>query len=307
MVQWTMAQVIDRFVVYIAVERGLSQATVSAYRADARAYATWLAERGVSDIGQVDTSLVESYVAALADAGQRERSKARRLASVHALHRFAVHEGMVADDVAAAVKAPKGSSVLPDVLSVDEVAAVIAAAGEGCDDPVSLRDVALLEMLYATGARVSELVRLDLDDMDDEQRVVRLLGKGDKERLVPYGAMAQEAMHRYVRQGRNALVSRAKRPEYRAVFVNKRGARLSRQSAWEVVQRAGERAGLGRPLHPHTLRHSFATHLIQGGADVRTVQELLGHASITTTQLYTHISPELLMQTYVTSHPRARG
>jgi len=173
---------------------------------------------------------------------------------------------------------------------------------------VLLRDRALLEFMYATGCRVSEAVGMNLDDIDiDDAHVARLTGKGSKQRLVPLGEYACRALRRYLAEGRGTLEGRAKgTPERRAVFLNKRGRRLSRQSVWEVIKLAGERAGIDRPLHPHTLRHSFATHLIQGGADVRTVQELLGHASVTTTQIYTHVSPETLIEAYLTSHPRAR-
>ena len=175
------------------------------------------------------------------------------------------------------------------------------------DDPAMLRDKALLEFMYATGARVSEACGANLDDVDLESNVARLMGKGSKQRLVPVGSYACEAIARYLKNGRPQLESKAKGPtERRALFLNKRGKRLSRQSVWEIIRAAGERAHIDKPLHPHTLRHSFATHLIQGGADVRTVQELLGHASVTTTQIYTHVSPENLIETYLTSHPRAR-
>ena len=175
------------------------------------------------------------------------------------------------------------------------------------DDPAMLRDKALLEFMYATGARVSEACGANLDDVDLESNVARLMGKGSKQRLVPVGSYACEAIARYLKNGRPQLESKAKGPtERRALFLNKRGKRLSRQSVWEIIRAAGERAHIDKPLHPHKLRHSFATHLIQGGADVRTVQELLGHASVTTTQIYTHVSPENLIETYLTSHPRAR-
>ena len=313
----------DQFLAHIDVERGLARATVRAYAADLRMYLTYLADQGVADLASVTRADVEGYVAWLDAAGESARSKARRLASVHGLHRFSLAQGWVPDDVAAAVKAPKGASELPDVLTIDEVARLLdavpvsqsrgrdasgAAAGAG-DDPVMLRDKALLEFLYATGCRVSEACGADLADLDLEERVVRLLGKGAKERLVPVGGVACEALRRYLALGRPVLEARAtgrRAPERRALFLNKRGVRLSRQSVWEVVRAAGERAHLDRPLHPHTLRHSLATHLIQGGADVRTVQELLGHASVTTTQIYTHVSPESLVEAYVMAHPRAK-
>lgn len=310
---------LEQFLAHIDVERGLAPATVRAYESDLRRYLDWLRAHGVDDLADVTAHDIERFVAALDEAGESARSKARRLASVHALHRFALSEHVVADDVSAAVKAPKGGSALPEVLTVDEVARLLDAVpepaapagggvgGTGPQDAVLLRDKALLEFMYATGSRVSEAVAMDLDDLDLEERVARLTGKGSKQRMVPVGSCACRAMARYLDAGRPVLERRARGgAERRAVFLNKRGRRLSRQSVWEVVRAAGERAHIAKPLHPHTLRHSFATHLIQGGADVRTVQELLGHASVTTTQIYTHVSPENLIEAYLTAHPRAR-
>ena len=296
-------RLVRQFLAHIDVERGLSKATVCAYGSDLHKYVSWLHEQGIHDLDDVTTRHVEEYVASLDDSGESARSKARRLASIHAFHRFALSEHVVHDDVAAQVKAPKGASTLPDVLSVDEVMRLMDSIplsrhhdgkrGHGdaaADDPVMLRDKALLEFMYATGSRVSEACGVDLDDIDLDDKVARLMGKGSKQRLVPVGSFACEALRRYLR----------------AVFLNKRGKRLSRQSVWEIIRTAGERAHITKPLHPHTLRHSFATHLIQGGADVRTVQELLGHASVTTTQIYTHVGPENLIEAYLTAHPRAR-
>ena len=295
-------RLIDQFLAYIDVERGLAKATVRAYDSDLRKYNGWLATQGIQDLNAVTTQDVERYIAFLDDSGESARSKARRLASIHAFHRFALNEHVVSNDVAAQVKAPKGATTLPDVLTVDEVASLLDAIpvsqnrpqSEGMadmpDDPAMLRDKALLEFMYATGARVSEACGANLDDVDLESNVARLMGKGSKQRLVPVGSYACEAIARYLKNGRPQLESKAKGPtERRALFLNKRGKRLSRQSVWEIIRAAGERAHIDKPLHPHTLRHSFATHLIQGGADVRTVQELLGHADIATTQIYTHL------------------
>lgn len=298
-----------RFEAHIDVERGLSAATVNAYASDLKRYISWLRSRGITGLGAVTRRDVEDYVAFLDGEGESARSKARRLASVHEFHKFAAFDGAVDADVAAAVKAPKAASTLPDVLTIDEVARLLDAASVGgSTDPVALRDKALLEFMYATGARVSEAVGVNLDDVDVDERMARLMGKGGKQRLVPLGSYACRALQAYVNAGRPSLERRCgqRPPERRAVFLNKRGARLSRQSVWEIIRLAGRRARIDRPLHPHTLRHSFATHLIQGGADVRTVQELLGHASVTTTQIYTHVSPESLIEAYLTSHPRAR-
>ena len=299
----------EQFLVHIGIERGLAKATVSAYESDLNKYVAWLQTHGITKPDDIAKQDVEDYIAALDADGESARSKARRLASIHEFHRFALAQHAVSADVAASVKAPKGASVLPDVLNVDEVSRLLdAAAVGGSTDPVALRDKALLEFMYATGCRVSEAVGTNLDDIDLEEKVVRLMGKGSKQRLVPLGSYARNSVVVYLNAGRGELERRstAKVPERRALFLNKRGKRISRQSVWEIVKTAGERAGITKPLHPHTLRHSFATHLIQGGADVRTVQELLGHASVTTTQIYTHVSPEALIETYLTAHPRAR-
>lgn len=299
----------EQFLVHIGIERGLAKATVSAYESDLNKYVAWLQTHSITKPDDIAKQDVEDYIAALDADGESARSKARRLASIHEFHRFALAQHAVSADVAASVKAPKGASVLPDVLSVDEVSRLLdAAAVGGSTDPVVLRDKALLEFMYATGCRVSEAVGTNLDDIDLEEKVVRLMGKGSKQRLVPLGSYARNSVVAYLNAGRGELERRstAKVPERRALFLNKRGKRISRQSVWEIVKTAGERAGITKPLHPHTLRHSFATHLIQGGADVRTVQELLGHASVTTTQIYTHVSPEALIETYLTAHPRAR-
>lgn len=299
----------EQFLVHIGIERGLAKATVSAYESDLNKYVAWLQTHGITKPDDIAKQDVEDYIAALDADGESARSKARRLASIHEFHRFALAQHAVSADVAASVKAPKGASVLPDVLNVDEVSRLLdAAAVGGSTDPVVLRDKALLEFMYATGCRVSEAVGTNLDDIDLEEKVVRLMGKGSKQRPVPLGSYARNSVVAYLNAGRGELERRstAKVPERRALFLNKRGKRISRQSVWEIVKTAGERAGITKPLHPHTLRHSFATHLIQGGADVRTVQELLGHASVTTTQIYTHVSPEALIETYLTAHPRAR-
>ena len=298
----------SKFLAYIDVERGLAKATVEAYERDLDRYLQWLDARGIDDARAITPLHVEAFIQSLAIDGQSATSRAQHLESVHMFHRFMLGEHLVDDDVSQQVKAPKAGSALPDVLDVDEVAALLKAARpEGTDDAAGLRDDALLEFMYATGCRVSEAVGTNLDDFDFDEQVVRLTGKGDKQRLVPFGDYARDALDAYLRYGRTPLQEKAKgAPELRAVFLNLRGRRLSRQSVWEIIRRAGERAHITRSLHPHTLRHSFATHLIQGGADVRTVQELLGHASVKTTQIYTHISPEALIETYITAHPRAK-
>ncbi|MFT8703887.1 site-specific tyrosine recombinase XerD [Bifidobacterium aquikefiricola] len=299
-------ELLSQFLAHINVERGLAKATVHAYESDLLRYCLWLQSQGFKNLSTVEAQTVEDFVASL----QKEsaRSRARRLASVHEFHRFALAEHEIDADVSQQVKAPKAPQHLPDVLTIDEVAAMLeSACPKGDTDPIALRDRALLELMYATGARVSEAVTINREDIDLAGRVVRLMGKGSKQRLVPFGGYAQRAVQAYCEHGRDELQKRSKtKLEMRAIFLNTRGHRLSRQSVWEIVQYTAARAGLSHKVHPHTLRHSFATHLIQGGADVRTVQELLGHASVTTTQIYTHVSPETLKESYVMAHPRAR-
>ena len=301
---------IQQFLNYISVERGLSPKTVEAYQLDLTKYTNWLREaRKISDVNKITQLDIEEYVRAMAKQNLGTRSIARRIASIHEWNKFMLSNAQIASDPSAEVKAPKQAEHLPDVLSISEVERVIdAAGGFGGTDAVSLRDRALVEFLYATGARVSEAVGLKFEDIDLAESVVRLSGKGQKQRLVPIGKCAVCALRDYLDKSRPILAERAgKSPaNSHAIFLNKRGKALSRQSAWEAISRAGKLAKIGKELHPHTLRHSFATHLISGGADVRTVQELLGHASVTTTQIYTHISPAALMEAYAMSHPRAR-
>lgn len=296
------------FLGYISVERGLAAATVKAYESDLIKYVSWLTHKKVTDPGQISQQNVEDFVASLSLAGESQKSIARRLASIHEYHRYLSSRGQIQTDVSQTVKPPKAAAHLPDVLTIDEVSRMMEMTSTERDtDPVILRDRALLEFLYATGARVSEAVGLNMTDLDLDSRCARLMGKGSKQRLVPLGSYACSALDRYLHGPRQYLQDKARSgPELRAVFLNKRGKRLSRQSVWEIVQAAANRAHISKEVHPHTLRHSCATHLIQGGADVRTVQELLGHASVTTTQLYTHISPQTLIETYITAHPRAR-
>ncbi|EPI41550.1 phage integrase, SAM-like domain protein [Gardnerella vaginalis JCP8481A] len=301
------APYIQGFIAHIDIERGLSKKTVSAYESDLKDYTSWLeSARKIRSIKAITELDIESYVRYLSESGLGARTVARRLASIHEWHRFMLAHEDINIDVSTSVKAPKQADHLPDVLSIDEVNRVIEAAGNfGSTDAISLRDAALLEFLYATGARISEAVGVKFEDLDLDEFVVKLTGKGAKQRLVPIGGCAIRAIRRYIEKSRPILSAKSKR-ELHTIFLNKRGDALSRQSAWGIVTQAGERAKLGRQLHPHTLRHSLATHLIAGGADVRTVQELLGHASVTTTQIYTHISPDALVEAYVMSHPRAR-
>ncbi|MEX3558223.1 site-specific tyrosine recombinase XerD [Corynebacterium sp. LK2522] len=302
-----LREVADTWLNHLAVERGAAGNTLSNYRRDVNRYLEWLEQAGVSDLREVTTSQVEAYMADLRRgyAGHKPlaaSSANRALVVARGLHKFAVTEGEVAVDVAAEVSPPATGTHLPATLSVDEVAALIDAVPHGPEaTALDLRDRALLEMLYGTGARISELMRVDVDEVSGGEGILKLEGKGGKQRLVPVGSMAQAAVDAYLVRGRPAL-SRGLSP---AVFLNTRGKRLSRQSAWAVIQQAVGPAGLTKKISPHTLRHSFATHLLEGGADVRTVQELLGHSSVTTTQIYTHVSADSLREVWRTAHPRA--
>lgn len=298
---------------HLTIERGVAANTLSSYRRDLRRYAEHLAGRGIADVRAVGETDVSDFLVALRkgdpDNGTTALSAvsaARTLVAVRGLHRFLTAEGIVEVDVARAVKPPTPSRRLPKSLTLDEVVSLLEAAGgdRESDGPLTLRNRALLEVLYSTGARISEAVGLDIDDVDTESRSVLLRGKGGKQRLVPIGRPAVSALDNYLVRGRPDLVRRGKGTP--GIFLNARGGRLSRQSAWQVLQDSAEAAGIASAVSPHTMRHSFATHLLEGGADVRVVQELLGHASVTTTQIYTLVTVSALREVWAGAHPRAR-
>ncbi|KRE41506.1 recombinase XerD [Knoellia sp. Soil729] len=293
---------------HLDVERGLSANTLTAYRRDLARWTAYLAVTGIDDPAKVSEQHVSEFLARLREGDDEHpplaaNSAARTLVSVRGLHKFLVLEGEVDADPAAAVSPPPPPSRLPKAISVSEVERLLDAAAVG-DTPASLRDKALLELLYGTGARISEAVGLDIDDVDLDAAVVRLEGKGGKQRLVPLGSYAKAALTAYLVRGRGTFSTKGRGTP--AIFLNQRGSRLSRQSAWSILRAAASRADLSGHLSPHTLRHSFATHLLEGGADVRVVQELLGHASVTTTQVYTLVTVQQLREVYAQSHPRAR-
>ncbi|NDA78021.1 MAG: site-specific tyrosine recombinase XerD [Actinobacteria bacterium] len=295
---------VEEFLGWLAAERGRSINTLSAYRRDLTTYCEWLMARG-TDVNRVTPSDIDRFVNDRRESGAAASSVARLMAAVRTFHRFMVAEDRRSDDPSADFEGVKVPAGIPKPLSEDEVESLIAAVSG--DDAVALRDRALLELLYATGARISEVCALSLGDIDLESGMVRLYGKGSKERLVPVGSHAREAVHRWLTEGRDDLspVRWARRGDADAVFLNNRGGRLGRQAAYAVVVRHGERAGLTSHLSPHVLRHSCATHMLDHGADLRIVQEMLGHASISTTQVYTRVSQERLFDQYRSAHPRA--
>ncbi|TAL46461.1 MAG: site-specific tyrosine recombinase XerD [Salinibacterium sp.] len=300
----TVAVAIDRYLRHVSIERGLSENTVQAYRRDLAKYEESLATRGITDPALITPADVSAFALELRSRSEHPltaSSLARMLSSVRGFHRFLRDEGIVEVDVAAEAKPPKLALRLPKAISIEQMAAVLAAT-DG-DELRAMRDKALLELLYATGARISEAVALNVDDVIDGD-VVRLFGKGSKQRIVPVGSFARAAIETYLVRARPVLSARGKSTP--ALFLGLRGPRLSRQNAWLLIRAAAERAQLGVEISPHTFRHSFATHLLAGGADVRVVQELLGHSSVATTQIYTLVTADTLRDMYTTAHPRAR-
>ncbi len=299
---------IQRFLDHLLVERGLSGNTIAAYRRDLARYAAFLHDRGVTDTRKVSDRDVAAHVASVSASTHgdgrpyRATSVVRMLSSVRAFHRFLLREGETRSDPSAGVVRPKLPRRLPKPLSVQDVTRLLAQPDPST--PAGLRDRAVLETLYGAGVRISELVGLDVDDVDLEEGSVRVFGKGSKERDVPLGRYAREAIGAYLTRVRPQLATPRSRS---ALFLNLRGGRLTRQGCAGIVSKHAGAARIGRGVSPHTLRHSFATHLLEGGADVRVVQELLGHASVATTQVYTLVSRDHLREVYFTSHPRARG
>jgi integrase/recombinase XerD len=303
-----VTQVVEAYLDHLAVERGTARNTLDSYARDLRRYVSYLDRAGVTGFDRITEAEVTAFSAALREGDDEHpplaaSSAARALVAVRGLHRFAHLDGITEDDPAREVRPPAAAKRLPKALPVADVLRLLdtpPAEGER-----SLRDRALLELLYSTGARISEAVGLDLDDVDSGERTVLLDGKGGKQRLVPIGRPAVEALEVYLVRARPVLAGRGRGGP--SLFLNARGTRLSRQSAWQVLKTTAERAGFSASVSPHTLRHSFATHLLEGGADVRVVQELLGHASVTTTQVYTLVTVNTLREIYATAHPRALG
>jgi integrase/recombinase XerD len=306
----TAAQAVEGYLDHLRVERGASPHTVAAYRRDLRRYVDFLHRREVDDLAAVTREMVAHFAGDLRESSLAPASAARTVVAVRSLHRFALDDGLTTVDPAREVTPPKTGRRLPKGLSLGEVQALLDTPL--VETPLGLRDAALLELLYGTGARISEVVGLDVDDVSrlvgadvDEAVGLRLFGKGSKERWVPVGSYARAALRDYLVRARPGLVARGRGTP--ALLVNGRGGRLSRQSAWTILRTAADRAGITTEVSPHTLRHSYATHLLEGGADVRVVQELLGHASVTTTQIYTMVTVDHLREVYRSAHPRAMG
>jgi integrase/recombinase XerD len=296
---------VEDLLVWLSAERGRSPNTIASYRRDLRRYAAWLAERGRTVLDAQEADVV-AHIGALREEGLAPASIARAAVSVRSLHRFLLEEGRRPDDPSAQAEQPRVPKGLPKALTEDEVERLLAAPTG--DDPVTLRDRAVLEVLYGTGARVSELTGLSLGDLNLDESLLRVLGKGRKERIVPVGAPAIRALVAWLGEGGRPHLAPERwlrRGDAEAVFLGSRGGRLGRQGVWSILQRYGRAVGLADQLSPHVLRHSCATHMLDHGADIRAVQELLGHASISTTQVYTLVSTERLWDAYRSAHPRA--
>lgn len=303
----TLPVEVEDFLLWLRVERGRSPATLAAYRRDLVAHVSWLEGRDLTPASASEDDLV-AFLRHRQGEGLAPATVARSMVSVRSLYRFMAAEGLRVDDPSVEVEMPKVPRGLPKALSVAEVGSLLAAI-EG-DTPSARRDRAIVELLYGTGIRISELVGLSVGDLDLDERMMRVFGKGSKERVVPLGRYAFDALVAWLEAGgRGAMEPQrwADRDDADAVFLNRRGGRLSRQGGWGVLKKYGAAVGLGNRLSPHTLRHCCATHMLEGGADIRTVQELLGHASITTTQVYTMVSREQLLAAYDAAHPRARS
>jgi integrase/recombinase XerD len=295
----------ERYLDHLSAERGLSPHSLAAYRRDLALYDTYLRSVGIESPLEAKREDIAEFVAWIRDrrttAGHpyKPSTVARALVTVRGLHRFLIREGLAGDDPTVEVSGPKTPRSLPKALSLKQIERLLSApTGE---DPVALRDRALLELLYAAGLRISELIELDVDDVDVQARTVRCLGKGSKERIVPLGGVAASGLEAWLVRGRPSFS-----PRTPALFCNQRGGRLTRQGGWKIIKKHADGAGLAGTVSPHTLRHSFATHLLDNGADVRVVQELLGHASVNTTQIYTLVSRGRLRSVYDRAHPRAR-
>ncbi|MGI6343889.1 MAG: site-specific tyrosine recombinase XerD [Bacillota bacterium] len=295
-----MQQLVDEYLTHLSIERGLAENTLDAYGRDLRGYLHFLGEGRIESFAETDRETVRAYLDRLHQLGRSASTISRTLAALKSFHQYLVQEDVLASDPTAHLESPRVEKRLPRVLTLTEVEALLNQPHLG--NPASIRDKAMLEVLYATGIRVSELVNLDLENINLDAGYLRCLGKGNKERIVPLGSAAIDALDLYLQTARRELV---KFPGEPALFVNQHGRRLTRQGFWKIIKRYAKEARIDENITPHTLRHSFATHLLENGADLRSVQEMLGHADISTTQIYTHITRNRLKEVYEKSHPRA--
>lgn len=300
----TIEPLVSEYLGHLSIERGASKHTITAYEGDLKSYSAFLTQSGRNDADSITRDDVTEFVAMLRAKGLAPTTVGRKIAALKGFHKFLIREGITANQPTARLPQPKTPERLPDVISIEEADHLLAQPFP--DSPVGLRDRALLELLYGCGLRASEVVGLDLGDLDTEEGWIRVFGKGSKERVVPLGSMATHSVNAYVASGRPylRLKSSIRVTTTSAVFLNSRGGRLSRQALHAIVRSYGARVGL--ELHPHTLRHSFATHLLEGGADLRALQEMLGHSDISTTQVYTHVDRRHVREEYLSTHPRAR-
>lgn len=292
---------LEDYIHFLKVERQLSHNTVTSYKRDLSDYILDLEKSGVESIDDIDRSAILQYLHSLKELGKSSRTIARHISSIRSFHQFLLREKVTTQDPTVHLEMPKLEQKLPSVLSIKEVDKLISMPDSS--KPQGKRDIALLELLYGTGMRVSELIGLNVDDIHISMGFVRVFGKGGKERIIPLGGGAMKACTTYIREARPVFISKTKGTD--ALFVNMRGSRLTRQGCWKIIKGYAVEAGIQKVLTPHILRHSFATHLIENGADIRAVQEMLGHADISTTQIYTHVSKARLKDVYVKFHPRA--
>lgn len=296
-----MEDLIRDFLNYLLVEKGVSENTLKAYENDLKSYAEYLRNHGFTDIGELKRLDIVDYLSKLRELNYSASSTSRKLAAIKSFHKFLLREGFSKELPTAELRSPKLSKRLPVVLSVSQVEKILAQPSG--QESAALRDKAILELMYASGMRISELVGLDLDDVDSETGSVRCMGKGSKERFVPVGSYAVAAVVNYVEKGRPKL---AKKRRPTALFLNARGQRLTRQGCWKIFKQYVAKTGIKKKVSPHSLRHSFATHMLEAGADLRAIQEMLGHAFISTTQIYTKLTRQDLKEIYMETHPRAR-
>ncbi|MGZ4134479.1 MAG: site-specific tyrosine recombinase XerD [Tumebacillaceae bacterium] len=295
-----MDKLIERFIHYLAVERGLAMNTLESYQRDLIGYVKFLQKNGISDLNQTRRANIISYLAELQRNGRATSTISRNLASMRAFYGFMLRDGLIDGDPTTNLESPKIEKRLPKVLTVDEVESLLEGPDGG--SVAGIRDKAMLELLYATGIRVSELVALNISDVNLNMGFLKCYGKGSKERIIPLGTMALKTVSDYVMRSRVKLL---RDQSEESLFLNHHGQRLSRQGFWKIIKKYAHAARIEKEITPHTLRHSFATHLLENGADLRSVQEMLGHADISTTQIYTHLTKSRLKEVYAKTHPRA--